>query len=280
MVDLSYDKNMFTIFRIDFTGDVSNIDLDERESQSIAESSDASFTSGSAKSSVGDARKILDQPEWVEPLYNGCCMSTLQVVLIIASFAASISLTNDGLQSLLSLLTLLLPEDSLLPKTVYLFKKLLPPYEGKTIFFCPKCENTLEDNHLTELICACSPTPLSKKELMKKGNTYIKLSVEQQLRRLLEEHSLGKLLRDKVFNTHFLSNITDGIRYKTFGNGKLIPKYALSLIMNTDGAPVFKSSKSSLWPVQFFINEIPARMRKKMYGFELFMGRESKAQFE
>lgn len=190
-------------------------------------------------------------------------MSILQVCLIIAAYATSVSLTNEGLQNLLSLLVVLLPEDSLLPKTVYLFKKLLPPFDGKTVFFCPKCKNTLEDNNLAELVCACTNTPFSKKDLVKNGNCYIYLSIEQQLRRLLEEHSLGQLLKDKVFDRDFLSDIMDGTHYKKFGNGKLASKYALSLIMNTDGAPVFKSSKTSMWPVQLFINELPACMRKK-----------------
>ena len=37
----------------------------------------------------------------------------------------------------------------------------------------------------------------------------------------------------------------------------------LSFVLNTDGAPVFKSSKVSIWPVFLVINELPFKIRMK-----------------
>ncbi len=41
----------------------------------------------------------------------------------------------------------------------------------------------------------------------------------------------------------------------------------LSLLWNTDGVPIFKSSNYSIWPLYFTINELPYehRMRKQNY---------------
>ena len=35
----------------------------------------------------------------------------------------------------------------------------------------------------------------------------------------------------------------------------------ISLIINADGAPVFKSSKTSVWPLMSFVAELPAKSR-------------------
>ncbi|KAH6948578.1 hypothetical protein HPB50_025174 [Hyalomma asiaticum] len=42
-----------------------------------------------------------------------------------------------------------------------------------------------------------------------------------------------------------------------------IKKYDLSLTVNSDGSPLFKSSKFSIWPVQVTINELPLHHRSK-----------------
>jgi hypothetical protein len=38
--------------------------------------------------------------------------------------------------------------------------------------------------------------------------------------------------------------------------------YNISFTLNTDGVPIFKSSKFSIWPVYLMINELPFKMRK------------------
>lgn len=56
-----------------------------------------------------------------------------------------------------------------------------------------------------------------------------------------------------------LTDIYDGEAYKK----KEFLKNPLnfSLTMNTDGAPVFKSTGIKLWPVYFIINELPPNLR-------------------
>ena len=35
----------------------------------------------------------------------------------------------------------------------------------------------------------------------------------------------------------------------------------VTLLLNTDGVPVFRSSKATLWPVWLIVNELPRRLR-------------------
>ena len=60
-----------------------------------------------------------------------------------------------------------------------------------------------------------------------------------------------------------IEDIFDGKLYKEHfkPNGILSFKQNISLLWNTDGIPVFKSSNYSLWPFYFIINELPYRLR-------------------
>ena len=58
-------------------------------------------------------------------------------------------------------------------------------------------------------------------------------------------------------------DIYDGSSYKKFtsSGGTLTDRKNLSLTWNVDGIPLFKSSKFSLWPMYFLINELPYKLR-------------------
>lgn len=55
----------------------------------------------------------------------------------------------------------------------------------------------------------------------------------------------------------------------------------LTLIMNTDGAPIFKSSSDSFWPQQLWINDLPREERFKhiIIAGMFLTNREPKPQF-
>lgn len=60
-----------------------------------------------------------------------------------------------------------------------------------------------------------------------------------------------------------ISDVYDGFQYqKLFHNGGVLSdQNNLSLKVNTDGVPIFKSSGYSMWPIYFEINELPPRIR-------------------
>ena len=59
-----------------------------------------------------------------------------------------------------------------------------------------------------------------------------------------------------------IGDICDGVVYQELINaGFLMDSHNFSLIMNTDGIPVFRSSAASFWPIWLLINELPFRMR-------------------
>lgn len=52
----------------------------------------------------------------------------------------------------------------------------------------------------------------------------------------------------------------DGQLYKNLYNNVLQNTVLLTFNFNSDGAPISKSSKSSIWPIQIIINELPPRV--------------------
>lgn len=87
---------------------------------------------------------------------------------------------------------------------------------------------------------------------------------------MVRTHKFQHYLNNKAER---LSDIYDGVLNKRlFQNyGVLTSPNYLSFSLNTDGAPLFKSSNISIWPVYLLINELPIVQRKKR-NYALFYG--------
>ena len=66
-------------------------------------------------------------------------------------------------------------------------------------------------------------------------------------------------MKRKLHHPGKLADICDGELYKRLasGDGPLGNEQSISLILNTDGVVVFKSTNSAIWPVLLMINELP-----------------------
>ncbi|KAK8771075.1 hypothetical protein V5799_025682 [Amblyomma americanum] len=58
-----------------------------------------------------------------------------------------------------------------------------------------------------------------------------------------------------------MRDITDGHHYHSVRKKADMTAHDLTLTVNSDGSPVFKSSKYSIWPVQVILNELPPLLR-------------------
>lgn len=105
--------------------------------------------------------------------------------------------------------------------------------------------------------CAC--------DLTCSGNTsfFIEIPVVSQIREFFARPGFYDLLKKRLIQQKKcednIEDIWDGKLYtKHTGSNDLLSKAEnISLTWNTDGIPVFKSSKFSLWPLYFIINELP-----------------------
>lgn len=196
------------------------------------------------------------------PLYQGALISLGQAVLVLMAFAVIVGLTQDGLQTLLQILSLILPQDCQLPATKYLFKKLFKTGKYTFNLYCPNCCCALENN-----TCEKCHQDFDKNEMIKNGNYFFTLPLVNQLKHTLETLNLGESLNyrnNRPTDTDTVSDVMDGKLYKKMCKDSNLKKDgSFSLTFNSDGVPIFKSSSFSIWPLFCYINELPPNIRKK-----------------
>ena len=168
------------------------------------------------------------------------------------------NLTNSALEALLELLHVLLPVPNHLPKTVHKFKSFFKGWHDgiECIFYCPNCEEVLGSGNSDETMLSCSQceTSFDKVHLKKAGKFFIHVPFEKQIKSVLKSNSGDILTLPNVkehckVHSKCIKDISDGKRYDvTFPN--------LTLTLNTDGIPVFKSSRFDIWPILVLINEL------------------------
>ena len=104
-------------------------------------------------------------------------------------------------------------------------------------------------------------------ESMKNGYYFIYVPLQQQIEAVLSNSKLYPYFTNRdletVLNCEYVNDVSTSSLYK-----ELIRKHGLSsndltLTWNTDGIPVFKSSKYSIWPLQATLNELPMHLRAK-----------------
>ena len=130
-------------------------------------------------------------------------------------------------------------------------------------FFCPSCETLIKTSDSLE--CTVCEEEYERQQLLEKGNFFLYLPIEKQLKDFCQNNGVSKDLdyrcnREK--DDDVISDIYDGQMYKSLGNGILTSdRNAMSLSYNCDGVPVFQSSNFSIWPLQAMlkINFLPKR---------------------
>lgn len=98
------------------------------------------------------------------------------------------------------------------------------------------------------------------------SNYFLSINVEYQIRALLEDKNIREIVINNLTNintrlqeTNNISDVYDSHLYKDIAKNK---KYrVLTFNFNTDGFPVFKSSKISIWLVLLILNKISPKYR-------------------
>ncbi len=188
------------------------------------------------------------------PLYGNAPVTLYATLLLILAFSISHKLTKDALSDLLSLLNVIILKPHSLPTSLYKFYSTLKLNKAASIrhYYCSLCEQLLDSNSSSKC-----PNPLCG-QTPKDPPYFLELSLEDQLRKLFERPSFYQHLQHR-FNRNKLNtdieDIYDGKLYRDLSkpNGILSFRENISLLWNTDGIPVFKSSNFSIWPVYFII---------------------------
>ncbi|KAM7301078.1 hypothetical protein ISCGN_016640 [Ixodes scapularis] len=188
-------------------------------------------------------------------------------IAMVMSFIAGNGLTWTALGQCVCMINTIFGKD-VLPQTKYVFRKL---WAGKTKdlvnyhYLCPSCEGMMKMEGAAGHCEVCQQKATQKK-LRAQGSFFMMLDMEKQVKFLIgkTKDALGEnLLRPAASPDDPITDITTGKGYRNMREEAKLAVDDLTLTINTDGSPVFESSKTSVWPIQFVINELPPHVRFK-----------------
>lgn len=178
------------------------------------------------------------------------------------------NLSGAAISNLLTLLAAILPADSQVPKTKFLFDKYFHAFKKNVQYklYCPTCKTLLSG--IKGTVCTICDITYDRAMHLKNGYFFIYLPIEKQIRDLLSKCGRSidlnyRFSREKECPTA-IEDIFDGQLYRTIADGILMSDpNSLSISFNCDGVPIFKSSNFGIWPLQGVLNELPPKQRKE-----------------
>lgn len=166
-----------------------------------------------------------------------------------------------------------------IPDTKFLFKKCAGiSTDAMTFYFyCPscmcllaECGGNLRQRNAVEADCSLCTKTFKGKDMLKNGSFFVSLPIQHQLESLLSAESTSTKLQTSLEalagrreTGGEMKDVTDGALYINTREALNCSKGHLTVTLNSDGSPLFNSSKHSIWPVQLVINELPPSSRLK-----------------
>ncbi|CAF1068975.1 unnamed protein product [Brachionus calyciflorus] len=194
-------------------------------------------------------------------IYPGSEVEINDFFLALYSLKLKHSLNTKTIDDFLKLLRLILPKDNKCPKTYSKIEKFLSSEEkNHSVFFCcVSCKSLSKQNiSLQSLntkinICINCSNELSP---------FVTFNVKSQITRILEnENLLNQVVKNNMPQSHSQSlfDMNNGLIYKQMQNSK---SRAISLVLNTDGAPITNSKNYNMWPILGTIVELDQASRE------------------
>lgn len=210
-----------------------------------------------------------------KPLYRNAPLTVAESLLLVVTFAIRYTLSGSALNDLLILISLHCISPNLCCKTLHQFHHFFRSVKNPLVYhrYCSYCFLLVDDR--ATVVC---PNCLCSRDLTRSNSCsfFIEIPIVSQIRNLFSKSdfydNLGHRFRRVKTDSNCFEDIYDGSEYKKHCNpGILDFQHNVSLLWNTDGVPVFKSSKFSIWPLYFIINELPFGERTKRENM-LFAG--------
>lgn len=209
-----------------------------------------------------ECENIYDKIENVPTIYEGSNINLEESILLIMELFMKHKWTKNNLQDILRMIKILLPKNNRIPNTVYkLFKYLQnlgPPICIQKHYYCKHCLSY--KGKFDAKNQECSKT--CKFPTCTDASAFYEIDMYYQIKHMFECRNLSAKLVISKKNADTIYDITDGTEYIRVNSRNGRGPYDLTLILNTDGVSLSKSSKSECWPLMFMIAELPDFLRE------------------
>ncbi|CAN8002669.1 unnamed protein product [Ixodes pacificus] len=189
-------------------------------------------------------------------------MTKAQAVLLILCLLVSVGFSWTQVDGILKLINTLFGA-TIVPDSKYMSRKLWRQKMStiKFHYYCHICFSYLgirPSNNLPE------EKSYEPRTLIAKGHFFLTFDIKRQLHSMFSAlaeplcHTLKRTFSDA---SGIYTDIFDGRLYQSIRRQMEMAWSDVTVTLNTDGSPVFKSSKSSVWPIQVILNELPIHLR-------------------
>lgn len=214
--------------------------------------------------------------ELAMPLLDSQPLTRGDALVMLLDVAIQFGLSWAAIEAIQKLFNKLLGKKAF-PESKYLFKKLCGVNLTDIVFYfyCLDCKmilaettGSLQERQQLHVECTVCRKAYEGRDLVRAGSFFVSLPFDKQLAAVLSSETAGSAVMASLTKANAepmtsMGDITDGHRYRFAREEANMGVHDLTLTINSDGSPVFKSSKYAIWPVQVTINELPPRLRWK-----------------
>ncbi|KAK3922584.1 Halomucin [Frankliniella fusca] len=211
--------------------------------------------------------------DYSEPVDAGTDITRSDLLYMALGTAKQNNFTNKAFNDSVQLLNNIFTAPVLPVSSLRLDSILIDKNGVKLYFYCHSCQNPfgeLDYENIKTKLCEnelCGA--VNKISDLREAHYFVMFDISHAIEVLFNRSDiLDKLWKpaDAVNKSQpgFISDIHDGTMYRDFA--RRVSDYTecvISLHFCTDGAPLFKSSKTSIWPIMFCVNELPPVLRMK-----------------
>ncbi|XP_060589045.1 uncharacterized protein LOC132744372 isoform X2 [Ruditapes philippinarum] len=203
---------------------------------------------------------IKDRDFYSEKVIDSASVTFHDLAVLLLSAKSKFNLSAVALNYIIKITALILPEDRRLLNSLnqlysYVNEK---DTDVRKHFYCGFCQFYIGMDQSTESQCCPSCNKLNNYEY------FVEIPLENELKGVVERNLKHLSYRDEKNTDHnCITDVYDGELYKKHmkDGGFLQDNNNISLLGNTDGVAVFKSSSFSVWPVYVVVNELPPKIR-------------------
>ncbi|CAF4552977.1 unnamed protein product [Rotaria sp. Silwood2] len=201
--------------------------------------------------------------------YEEKTLSIRDISVILCLIKRRHKCTNQLIVDILKLLNKVVPNSSIIPKSIYDIRKLLnlnvdqakkDERSSQTIYICQLCETV----QLSNSKCSNASCNIGENYL-RSPYVYTWFNVREQLEQIIEreKNMMCTSGTDTIMSSRVLKNIVDGRLYKHMIHHEKLDNNTklFTLSLSTDGVQLASNSSKSLWLITMTINEIDVKHR-------------------
>ncbi|XP_035675598.1 uncharacterized protein LOC118415252 isoform X1 [Branchiostoma floridae] len=193
-------------------------------------------------------------------LFDGAQITFGESMVLIMATALNFHFPNDALTCLLILIGLHCHKDSLYVASRHAFDKF---FSLKNLQFPVTRWKVCSCQRLNPYIKTVCENAECQKDISTSDTLYfLEMPIHFQLQNMCKRKGFCKMIRNsRRKGRQTYEDIVDGRQYQKIK--QLQDTKNMSLLMNTDGVRIFKSSNFGIWPIYFTVNELPYHERTK-----------------